>query len=79
VGRDSRQAPARRLGMSRNIPWSEDDDQQLRSLALSGFSLAEITHQMVLSKSPFAAEKSTLRLLVIAIRCESLSGHPPAR
>ena len=37
--------------MSRNIPWSDDDDQQLRSLALSGFSLAEIAHQMVRSKS----------------------------
>jgi hypothetical protein len=37
--------------MSRNIPWSEYDDQQLGSLALSGFSLAEIAHQMVRSKS----------------------------
>jgi hypothetical protein len=37
--------------MSRNFPWSDDDDQQLRSLALSGFSLAEIAHQMVRSKS----------------------------
>jgi hypothetical protein len=33
--------------MSRNIPWSDEDDQQLRSLALSGFSLAEIARQMV--------------------------------
>jgi hypothetical protein len=32
--------------MSRNIPWSDDEDQQLRSLALSGFSLAEIARQM---------------------------------
>jgi hypothetical protein len=37
--------------MSRNIPWSDDDDRQLRSLALSGFTLAEIAHQMVRSKS----------------------------
>jgi hypothetical protein len=37
--------------MSRNIPWSDEDDQQLRSLALSGFSLAQMAHQMVRSKS----------------------------
>jgi hypothetical protein len=37
--------------MSRNIPWSDEDDQQLRSLALSGFSLAEIARQMARSKS----------------------------
>jgi hypothetical protein len=37
--------------MSGNIPWSDEDDQQLRSLAFSGFSLAEIAHQMVRSKS----------------------------
>jgi hypothetical protein len=37
--------------MSRNIPWSDEDDQQLRSLALSGFSLAEIAHQMMRGKS----------------------------
>jgi hypothetical protein len=33
--------------MSRNIPWSDEDDQQLRSLALSGFGLAEIARQML--------------------------------
>jgi hypothetical protein len=33
--------------MSRNIPWSDEDDQRLRSLALSGFSLAEIARQML--------------------------------
>ena len=37
--------------MSQNIPWSDEDDQRLRSLAQSGFSLAEIAHQMVRSKS----------------------------
>jgi hypothetical protein len=37
--------------MSRNIPWSDEDDQLLRSLAFSGYSLAEIAHQMVRSKS----------------------------
>jgi hypothetical protein len=37
--------------MSRNIPWSDEEDQQLRNLALSGFSLAQIAHQMVRSKS----------------------------
>ena len=37
--------------MSCNIPWSDEGDQQVRSLALSGFSLAEIAHQMVRGKS----------------------------
>jgi hypothetical protein len=37
--------------MSRNIPWLDEDDQRLRSLALSGFSLAEIAQQMERSKS----------------------------
>jgi hypothetical protein len=37
--------------MSRNIPWSNEDDQLLRGLAVSGFSLAEIAHQMVRGKS----------------------------
>ena len=37
--------------MSRNIPWSDEDDQQLRGLALLGFSLAEIAHQMARGKS----------------------------
>jgi hypothetical protein len=32
--------------MSINIPWSDEDDQQLRSLAQSGFSLTEIAHRM---------------------------------
>jgi hypothetical protein len=34
-----------------NIPWSDDDDQQLRSRTLSGFSLAEIVGR---SKSPLS-------------------------
>jgi hypothetical protein len=37
--------------MSQNVPWSNEDDQQLRSLAQSGFSLAEIAHEMGRSKS----------------------------
>jgi hypothetical protein len=37
--------------MSRNIPWSNEDDRQLRGLAVSGFRLAEIAHQMVSGKS----------------------------
>jgi hypothetical protein len=37
--------------MSRNIPWSDEDDRQLRSLAFSGFSLVQIAHQMVRSTS----------------------------
>jgi hypothetical protein len=32
--------------MSPNIPWSDEDDQRLRSLALSGMSLTEIARQM---------------------------------
>jgi len=34
-------------GMSRNIPWSDEEDLQLRCLAQSGFSLVQIAQQMV--------------------------------
>jgi hypothetical protein len=37
--------------MSQNIHWSDEDDQRLRILAQSGFSLKEIAHQMRRSKS----------------------------
>jgi hypothetical protein len=32
--------------MSVKRPWLDEDDKQLRSLALSGFSLTEISEQM---------------------------------
>lgn len=32
--------------MSKNLPWSVEDDERLRNLALSGFSLTEISNQM---------------------------------
>jgi hypothetical protein len=33
------------------IPWSPDEDEQLRKLALSGASMAEIAKQMQRTKS----------------------------
>jgi hypothetical protein len=50
--------------MSRNILWSDEDDQQLRSLALSGFSLAEIAHQMARSKSSVRSRSLKIEIAI---------------
>jgi hypothetical protein len=52
--------------MSPNIPWSDEDDQQLRSLAKSGLSLAEIAHQMRRSKS--SVRSRALKITVVIAR-----------
>jgi hypothetical protein len=52
--------------MSRNIPWSDEDDLQLRCLAQSGFSLAQIAQQMVRGKS--SVRSRTLKLNVAIAR-----------
>ena len=68
--------------MSCNIPWSDEGDQQVRSLALSGFSLAEIAHQMVRGKSRlFAAEALKFGIAIARdreTRCKGLGRRPPA-
>jgi hypothetical protein len=52
--------------MSLNIPWSDEDDQKLRSLALSGFSLAQIAHQMVRNKS--SVRSRALKIEIVLAR-----------
>jgi hypothetical protein len=50
--------------MSRNIPWSGEDDLQLRCLAASGFSLAQIARQMVRSKSSVRSRALKLKIAI---------------
>jgi hypothetical protein len=50
--------------MSRNIPWSDEDDLQLRCLALSGFSLAQIAQQMVRSKSSVRSRALKIKIAI---------------
>jgi len=50
--------------MSRHIPWSEEDDQRLRCLAKSGFSLTEIARQIGRSKSSVGSRASKLAVAI---------------
>jgi hypothetical protein len=50
--------------MSRNIPWSDADDRQLRCLALSGISLAEIARQMVRGTSSVGSRALKLEIAI---------------
>jgi hypothetical protein len=45
-------------------PWSSDDDDQLRKLARSGFSLVEITQEIQRSKSAIYARAVKLNIVV---------------
>jgi hypothetical protein len=55
-------------------PWSDEDDQQLRSLAISGFSLAEIARQMVRNKS--SVRSRALKIEIVIARERNLMQGP---
>ncbi len=46
------------------IPWSPDEDEQLRKLALSGASMAEIAQQMQRTKSSVRTRASKLKIAI---------------
>jgi hypothetical protein len=50
--------------MSPNTPWSDEEDQRLRSLAKSGLSLTEIAHEM---QRGVSSVRSRARKYAIAI------------
>jgi hypothetical protein len=46
------------------IPWSPDEDERLRKLALSGASMAEIAQQMQRTKSSVRARALKLKIAI---------------
>jgi hypothetical protein len=50
--------------MSSNTPWSDEDDERLRKLAISGLSLAEIATQMERSKSSVRARALKMNIAI---------------
>jgi DNA-binding NarL/FixJ family response regulator len=44
------------------VPWTTEDDQELRSLARAGFSLVEIAQRMQRSKSSVRARATKLTI-----------------
>jgi DNA-directed RNA polymerase specialized sigma24 family protein len=46
------------------IPWSPDEDERLRKLALSGASMAEIAQQMQRTKSSIRTRASKLKIAI---------------
>lgn len=50
--------------MSSNTAWSDEDDERLRKLAISGLSLAEIAAQMERSKSSVRARALKMNVAI---------------
>ena len=46
------------------IPWSPDEDERLRKLALSGASMAEIAQQMQRTKSSVRTRALKLKIAI---------------
>ena len=46
------------------IPWSPDEDERLRKLALSGASMAEIAQQMKRTKSSVRTRALKLKIAI---------------
>jgi hypothetical protein len=45
-------------------PWSPDEDERLRNLARSGFSLTEIAHEIQRSKSSVHVRAARLNIAI---------------
>jgi hypothetical protein len=50
----------------KSIPWSPDEDERLRTLALSGASVAEMAKQM--KRSPEAVRSRAYRLKIVVAK-----------
>jgi hypothetical protein len=60
-------------------PWSPEEDDLLRNLAISGFSLVEITHEIRRSKSAIYAWAIKLNIVLARDRNPMQERRPTAR
>jgi hypothetical protein len=48
----------------KSIPWSPEEDERLRKLALSGLSMAEIAHELRRNRSSVNTRAAKLKIMM---------------